>query len=177
MRKLTVSGLLAILVLTLSACGGEDPSSAQGGEDDDAARIAFAGCMRDHGIQVADPSSAGNGPTRITSTGRMTPEKLEAAEKECRRKFPDGAPKPPSQAEQQEFQDAAFKFSACMRSKGVNMPDPKVDGGRITMAIRKGTPGFDPRSPRFQAAQKACQKLMPGGGPRRGSNPDEIRVP
>jgi hypothetical protein len=53
------------------------------------------------------------------------------------------------------------KFSQCMRSHGVpNFPDPGSSG-----SIQIGpSSGIDPGSPKFQAAQSACQKLMPHGG-------------
>jgi hypothetical protein len=53
-----------------------------------------------------------------------------------------------------------LRFSNCMRASGVpNFPDPSADGG---LAIRPGS-GLNPASPAFQAAQKRCAKLMPGG--------------
>ncbi len=56
----------------------------------------------------------------------------------------------------------ALKFSSCMRANGVpNFPDPGSGGG---IDIAPGS-GLDPQSPAFQAAQKACGKLLPGGGP------------
>lgn len=65
----------------------------------------------------------------------------------------------------------ALQFSACMRSHGVkNFPDPKQAGGGVQLQIGKNS-GIDPQSPAFQNAQKACQKLMPGGGPKGGGTP------
>jgi hypothetical protein len=56
-------------------------------------------------------------------------------------------------------------FSVCMRSHGVpNFPDPGPNGLQITPSS-----GVNPRSPGFQAAQQACQKLLPGGGPGHAS--------
>jgi hypothetical protein len=56
----------------------------------------------------------------------------------------------------------ALKFSDCMRANGVpNFPDPGAGGG---IQISPGS-GLNPQSPAFQAAQKACRKLLPGGGP------------
>src|SRR5215468_7255891 len=53
-------------------------------------------------------------------------------------------------------------FSACMRSHGVpNFPDPDAQG-RLRLQGGPGT-GINPDSPQFQAAQKACHKLLPGG--------------
>src|ERR1700689_4668514 len=52
-------------------------------------------------------------------------------------------------------------FSKCMRSQGVtNFPDPTGHG------INIGGTGINPRSPAFKAAQTACFKLLPGGGPQ-----------
>jgi hypothetical protein len=50
-----------------------------------------------------------------------------------------------------------------MRSHGVTkFPDPQTQGsGGVLMKIG---PGLDPGSPQFQAAQKACRKLLPGDG-------------
>jgi hypothetical protein len=47
-----------------------------------------------------------------------------------------------------------------MRSHGVpSFPDPSPGGG-IHL-----TPGLNPSSPAFKAAQASCQKHLPGGGP------------
>jgi hypothetical protein len=63
-------------------------------------------------------------------------------------------------------QQQMVAFSQCMRSHGVpEFPEPteghllvrsKDDNGRVS--------GVNPRSPQFQAAQKACGKLLPNGG-------------
>jgi hypothetical protein len=57
-------------------------------------------------------------------------------------------------------------FSTCMRSHGVpNFPDPSSSGG---IQLTPGA-GLNPRAPAFQAAQQACRKLLPGGGPPKPS--------
>jgi hypothetical protein len=57
----------------------------------------------------------------------------------------------------------AVKFSACMRSHGItNFPDPSSAGGGINIQLNAG---INPSSPGFEAAQSACSKLLPGGGP------------
>jgi hypothetical protein len=54
---------------------------------------------------------------------------------------------------------SAVAFAACMRSHGVpRFPDPGSNG-RTSLGN-----GIDPSSPQFQAAQKACQSLLPSGG-------------
>jgi hypothetical protein len=65
---------------------------------------------------------------------------------------------------------SAVRFSQCMRSHGVNIPDPQTisGGGGVGFAI-KVTPGagdqpINPDSAQFRAAQKACKNLLPNGG-------------
>jgi hypothetical protein len=51
-----------------------------------------------------------------------------------------------------------------MRSHGItDFPDPQSTNGRVGFSIKAG-PGsdLDPNDPQFQAAQKACQKFLPG---------------
>jgi hypothetical protein len=56
----------------------------------------------------------------------------------------------------------SLQFAKCMRAHGVpNFPDPGSGGG---IQISPGS-GLNPQSPAFQAARKACGKLLPGGGP------------
>lgn len=56
---------------------------------------------------------------------------------------------------------APVRFADCMRSHGVpSFPDPST--GRRA-AVVPG-PGLDPRSPAFQAAQKACGGFAPRAG-------------
>jgi hypothetical protein len=67
-----------------------------------------------------------------------------------------------------EEQDKILAFARCMREHGVDMPDPDFSSGGVTFGI--GGPdqksGIDPGSETFQEAQRACQSLMPGDGPK-----------
>lgn len=52
----------------------------------------------------------------------------------------------------------ALRFARCMRASGVpGYPDPGGGSGPQTSE-------FDPQSPAFQAAQKACQNYLPNDG-------------
>jgi hypothetical protein len=67
-------------------------------------------------------------------------------------------------AQQRRATAQALRFVACMRSHGVpDFPDPIVNAQGI--AFRVGKQGPRPSAPVFQAAQRACQRLMPGGLP------------
>jgi hypothetical protein len=59
---------------------------------------------------------------------------------------------------------AGIKYADCMRAHGVpNFPDPTSAGGGVQLSDAVNT-----RSPAFQSAQSACQKLLPGGLPGHG---------
>lgn len=69
----------------------------------------------------------------------------------------------------------AVRFSECMRSHGVpNFPDPSSGGGG-GFHIQIGS-GIKPFSPAFKAAQAACHKLLPGGGPGNGPPSAQARA-
>jgi hypothetical protein len=65
----------------------------------------------------------------------------------------------------------AVAYSACMRAHGVpNFPNPKIsthgNGVRVAIGVTPAITG----NPSFKSAQRACNKLLPGGGPGEGSN-------
>ncbi|WP_028067056.1 hypothetical protein [Solirubrobacter soli] len=65
-------------------------------------------------------------------------------------------PSKPASAQTQEAKNrkAMLDFAKCMRSNGVDMPDPQFNGGRVTQRM-KG----DPKNPeKVQQAEKACDK-------------------
>lgn len=66
-----------------------------------------------------------------------------------------------------------LQYSQCMRAHGVpNFPDPSGSGGGIQIKIGSGV---NPSSPAFEAAQNACQKLLPGGGPTSGHPSEQVK--
>jgi hypothetical protein len=92
-----------------------------------------------------------------------------AAQRKCA-KYSKGGGKPPSAAKQQQAVAQVLKFSECMRSHGItDFPDPQVSssggGTRIGISLGGGGKGsssnLNPNNPQFQAAQKACQALLP----------------
>jgi hypothetical protein len=67
-----------------------------------------------------------------------------------------------------------IKYADCMRANGVpNLPDPSAGGGGVQL----GGSGINPASPDFEAAQKACHDLLPGGGgPGAASESQKLRM-
>ena len=165
-----------LLALALGACGGKAKSagvaslggssgngstqSAGGSQDPYQQALQFARCMRDHGVNMPDPKpSAGGGFAFQVTGGKNDKAKLEAALSACQ-KYQPRALGGEGKNSQEVFQKA-LAFARCMRQHGIVMPDPQMQGGGITQRL---SGNLDPSSPRFQAAQQACQNLLPNGG-------------
>jgi hypothetical protein len=145
--------------------GGQSSTLTTGG-----VTVQYAQCMRTHGVPTfPDP----NGQGQVTMTG-VNPQSSSfvAAQRTCAT-YAKGGGKPPSAAKQQQAVAQALKFSECMRSHGItNFPDPQVSssggGTRIGISLGgggKGSSNLNPDNPQFQAAQKACQALLPSAPP------------
>ena len=127
--------------------------------------LKFSQCMRAHGVpDFPDPQQHGDGvelTIRAHKGSGLNPNspQFTAAQRACRAY----APTPPANAAPNpRLQQQALAFSQCMRTHGVpNFPDPKVSGNALQLGGPSGQ-GFDPSSPQFQAAQKACKTKLPG---------------
>lgn len=178
---LVVAGLSAALLF--GACGGEakeDAGVASLARDDDKAGaaenktskssekdvekafLAFAECMREHGIDMPDPvpsddGTPGRGFIKIEKgpDGELDDEKFRAADAACRKHLEGVNAGAPGGADPAEFQDRLVKLARCMREKGFDMPDPKFEGGRAEFAIRA-----DEEDPKFREARQACSKQV-----------------
>ena len=159
---------LVVLVATSAAvaagCGGGGGGPGSGAAANaSASAVKFSQCMRQHGISdFPDPDSQGHMQIRITPGSDMDPNnpQFKAAQKACA-KYQERAVGHFDKAQEQRMQQAALNYARCMRAHGVNFPDPQFDGGKITMGARN----LNPNDPNMRAANQACQKLMPGGGP------------
>jgi pyruvate/2-oxoglutarate dehydrogenase complex dihydrolipoamide acyltransferase (E2) component len=98
-------------------------------------------------LAVATLAGCGGGSTKAgvaTLSGKQAADTQTTAKK-----------KKPTEAETQ----AAFqKFAQCMREHGVDMPDPKVSGGKGMITI--GGRGAPQDQQKLDAAQKACQHFI-----------------
>jgi hypothetical protein len=147
-------------VASLSGAGatGTTRAPANGASrDPEQAALAFARCMRQHGVDMPDPEvdDQGRMTMRIGGPGaKPDPRKLEAAQNACGTPFGgDGPGRLDPRA-----RDAMVDYARCMREHGVDMPDP-TDGGGLVIRKRAGQgkgDGPDPESPKFQAADRAC---------------------
>ncbi len=181
--SLAAAVLVFALALALAACGNKAKSpgvaslngatsttQGQGSQDPYQQALAFARCMRQQGIPLSDPKQDANGgiTQQVGNAGTPVPKaKQDAAQKACQKYAPQG--KGGGHASQAEL-NKALAFARCMRQHGVNMPDPKITNGGIdiTMSANQNDKA------KINAAQSACQKLLPrpgsGGGPGAGTN-------
>jgi hypothetical protein len=159
--------LLSILgILALAACSssstGADPSGGSSGSSVYQKALAYAKCIRAHGIpNYPDPNSQGE---FVIANGQSNPvaqvsnSVINAAVTACASLAPPSIADGPSQNPSGGAGDvsSALKFAKCMRSHGEpDFPDPAANGS-ITLPQ-----GMDPESTQFQNAQQACQSLMP----------------
>lgn len=156
--------LLPILGIVLLAACSSNNASASGSSSTSSAyqkALKYAQCIRVHGIpNFPDPNSKGqfivqNGSSDPTSN--VSTAVANAALKECRSLAPPSIAQGPSGSQGGgSVTPNQLKFAQCMRSHGEpNFPDP-ASNGSITLPK-----GMDPKSSQFQAAEKACQSLMP----------------
>jgi hypothetical protein len=181
-----LAALVGVLALTLAvaACSGgnqnDGVASLSGSnkattttaaplskQDAQQAALAFARCMREHGIDMPDPQFSGN---RIAQEfkggpGSKGPDDpaFKAAQQACNKYLPNGGqPTKPDPQEQQQL----LAFARCMRQHGIDMPDPDPNGGG--QVIGKNAT-VRPDDPKFKAADQACQQYLPnnvkGQGP------------
>jgi hypothetical protein len=149
--------------LAFAACGGGDPNAAA--SDDDRrdelreAGLKFAQCMREHGVDMEDPSPGGGILLKAGPDTNNNPAKMDAAEEACQKYLEDVKPPELSEEDQREFRQRALAFARCMREQGIDMPDPTFGGeGQIQQRLPQGQ---NPESPRFQQAQEECSKYAP----------------
>jgi hypothetical protein len=152
----------------IATAGGKGSASAHPSASVDPVEQAreFAQCMRDHGVDMPDPDTAGgagSGAIRITVSGGPN-SGVDAAMDACKDKLPNGGT-PPSMNPQQ--QEAMREYAQCMRDHGVDMPDPDPNGGPMVIG-GSGGPKVTPDDPTFQAAQEACQSKLPGAITQKG---------
>jgi hypothetical protein len=186
-RRRTLIGpgaALAVGVLTLCGCGGAaggdsgiataggratPTASATPSLSAEQAGLKFAQCMRAHGVDMPDPQVGAGGGTSIRIQGKVTPQTVDKAQKACEQYMPKlggtGSRGKPDAA----AQERALKFAKCMRTNGVDMPDPDFTGGGVRIRSQGGGSGGAGQGPRpddptFQKALKACRSLLGGDG-------------
>jgi hypothetical protein len=183
MRRIIPAVLVpAALALVVAGCGSpEGPDVATAGGERPAASATptapagdreeqlrqFAGCMREHGVDVPDPEPGLGGVGGMAGGGALNDPDFQAAFAACRTKLPNGGEPPKLNADQLE---RYREFAGCMREQGVDMPDPDPDG-----TLRLGNGGrfgnINPSDPKVRSALTACRDKLTGLLPGRTGSP------
>ena len=164
----SIAAVAAAVAIAAAACSAL-PGSPSGSVNYQEA-LAFARCMRGHGVpNFPDPGS--NGQLNGSGIDKHSPQ-VQSAVGACQSLLPGRNPA----ALQAQAGAQALRFSRCMRAHGVpNFPDPSVksngSGVAVTIRMKAGSGGIDPRSPQFQAAQQACRSILPKPGKNASGNP------
>lgn len=134
-----------------SAPGSNDPGSGTTAPPSPDA-YAYAACMRDHGIDMADPDPKTGLPTVGDSVDPESAAFKEAHEA-CGDLLPGGIR---GQGDDTEL-DTYLEFAQCMRKNGMpDFPDPQPGSGEGMF------PGIDRNDPAFGKASEACQHILAG---------------
>jgi len=178
-RRLGAGLAVTLLALALAACGPSDDApgvasadgggaGGSGGSGGDAARGSgdpadsgrdFARCMREQGVDMADPTEDG---VLDLDTGQ-DPSAAEDAIAACRDHMPSGGEIAGPSAEEL---DSMRAYAVCMREQGVEMDDPDPATGMAGI----------PQGPKdkVDAAAEVCQEhlssLRAGAGETAGGD-------
>jgi hypothetical protein len=144
-RSMAVALALAGL---LGGCGwGKGNASASSSPRPEDQAMKFAQCMRQHGVNVADPKPGEPG-VRITGQ-RLDDSKIKAASEACRKYSPRGNLNP----NDPKVRDNMLKMAQCLRRHGVNIADPQAGQG-LQIKIKKG-------DTKTQQAAETCRREVP----------------
>jgi pyruvate/2-oxoglutarate dehydrogenase complex dihydrolipoamide acyltransferase (E2) component len=109
------------------------------------ARVSALAVLAVLGVTALGACGGGSNNAGVASlSGKSTSDTQASAKK-----------KQPTQA---EIQAAFQQFAQCMREHGIDMPDPKVSGGKGMITI--GGQGKPQDQQQLDAAQKACQHFI-----------------
>jgi hypothetical protein len=192
-RRLMIALSVVAIAVAVGACGSSASNSsssvaAAGGSGSTAgsttARLNLAKCFRAHGINVSDSGTSttggGGGGGGIFRALRNYPRaEIQAATKACQQylsaAFPAATLTPAQRAERTQ---ELVKYAACMRSHGVNIPDPTTTGGGpggggFGFGAGGGAAGGTSfrsllNTPAYKTANTACASLRPKFGGGRG---------
>jgi len=176
-RPLILASVIAVSAFSLLAagCGGGSPRVANIASSTTAATtttqngaaavVAFARCMRSHGVpNLPDPSTS---PRAFKTAFNTHSPIFQSALTTCQHLLPNGG-QPRRQtitpAERLDYMKAA----ACMRRHGFpDFPDPTFQNNTVTINVPSS---INKNSPQARAAVTTCRKLIPAGLPYSGSN-------
>jgi len=175
LRALARSALAAAIVAASVACGSSTHSATRTHAsrlvDPYKASLAFARCMRHHGVPHPDPDSAGNfhlTPSQEQLMRRATPRQHELAERACFHFLrPVVSTKPLSPHAMGLARGALSRFSRCMKARGYDFYEStpvvrNLSRGRAFFGFERGDPRIMKvqKTATFLRARTACEQKL-----------------
>jgi hypothetical protein len=180
-RAVLVAGVILAFSLAAAGCGGSPSSpgvatvatttTAAGppaaGSTQATGLVAYATCMRSHGVtNFPDPSAGGGIPKQavVSAFGAVGNAQSAAASTACAALMPAGglSGKTHQTVPVQDRQDY-LRAAACMRSHGIaDFPDPTFPNNSVQVDIPST---INQSSTQFVRAATTCAKLIPTGLP------------
>jgi len=164
-RRQGVLAVMAGIVMLAAACGGSPSSTDTGVSGQFRQNLAFAQCMRSHGLpDFPDPNANGQGfGNQQDANQEQNNPHFGTAYSACRHLLPSA---PSSHGKVIPSSSQLVQFAQCMRSHGVpNYPDPNPNA---SLGAEFAQLGINVNSPHFQATLRTCDRLVPppsqGGG-------------
>ncbi|MBL7495774.1 hypothetical protein I6A84_37760 [Frankia sp. CNm7] len=156
-----VAAGLGVVAVLLAGCGsGGDAAAAPGAgvlaTATTSPALTYAECMRDHGVDMADPDPSTGVPQFGAGVDPAEPA-VQQALAACQDLLPAGIREEPTEADL----DVYVSFAQCMRANGLpGFPDPQpgAAGGLFAGA------DVDRDDPAFQQAAQRCQGILDGAG-------------
>jgi hypothetical protein len=181
---LPAAGILAVGVV-LAACGGPSTpgvatgstttstsaaSSSTGGTQG-TGLLAYATCMRSHGIaNFPEPGGSGGFNKRliVSALESVSAATATRAQNDCSHVLPPGEDLGGQTLKPVTVQDQRYylRAVACMRTHGFpTFPDPIFSGGGVSLPPM---PSINTQSSQYTQAQQLCTQLIPKGLPDSG---------
>lgn len=181
MNNTSIPVLVLAVALVVSACsnGGDSQhvasietapenvsqeTDSDPATDSESAMLALTQCLRDQGIDVDDPTVDADGnmqlpPIEIEGVAGTDPNQapdiaaFEELMAPCEEHL-DGIVTTAGSGPPAELGDSLLAYAQCMRSHGIDMPDPDLSsgGGMIDLGATDGE--------EFEAADKECRPLL-----------------
>ena len=136
--RATLAAVAVSAGIAIAGCGSNSPTASQSAKQFVnhalAKQVAFAQCMRAHGVPgFKDPtikrSAQGVGVSQGVSAAVAQSPAFNSAQRTCQHLLPPGSQGPGNQPVSAAQHTQMVKFAACLRAHGVpNMPDPAANG-------------------------------------------------
>lgn len=152
-----------------------DASNTAADQTDEERALAFTQCMREEGVDLADPTVNADGSIQLFQPGANNnidpddPATADAVEV-CGDLIAGASFLPGAGMDQSEVEDTLLGFAQCLRDLGIDVDDPDLSGGFAGGPAAIFGDGFDPADPATADAVRTCQATFGAGGNAEGNN-------